>query len=401
MRTALLSFLLFLPATVALAQNNPIEPKYPFQSCKLTYKRAKAIGVEVEMVVYLKGEKAINISRVYAGGKLKESYIDYSDGKYVYDLELDAAGKVRDAERFIHPWLSIQADYAELSAEEKKKFAEGLPKLWRRWSPIFTLDNLGTTVTEVVSGTEKVAGKECELFECKAKAGPSGGKFWRWQGTNIMLKSERSGAILEVDKIEENVAIPDSVFDLPKVSKWREDNTVFAKSAPQEIFKMLTGKDAVADPGRQPENAGGDDGMVPGNNDPGIDAEIAVEGRRYKLDGVVAELNIDDDGENQLMLFSSAAAPSINVVISIGKAKNVQSLVGKTFALATVNDASNAVIQATEDVSYESTKGTVKILSVGGKILEAEMSGAFKRMDEEGDRDVRLEKLIFKARVNQ
>lgn len=380
---------------MALAQGHPLEPQYPFTSCKITYKRFKYGGLDVDTALYIKGAKTMLI-KSYSD---KSKSIVLLDGTYIYRLEVNADGKVARAQRSYDPGHLLRGDYAQLSDKERKVFADGLQKLWRRWSPAFGLNRVTDAVEPRTVKTERIAGKLCDVFEYREKDNPIAPKYWRWRNTNIVL---RNG--MQAEKVEENADVPDAVFELPKVEAWNDEDLEVTKATAKAIFKMLTGKDAQA----EPETAAApQDRPIPEPKpqpeepqEPPVDIKVKLESKEFDFKGLAVQVSL---GDKPMLEFFSSDMPAVNGLIWLTSEQKVEDLVGKEFALGAPSEdnASYVVFYVADSLQYESRKATFKVVSVQDGIATIDISGQFAKVEGEKERKVAFDRLTFRARAKK
>lgn len=362
---------------VLIGQDNPLEPKYPFTSCKITYKPLKSGKDEATMEAYFKGSRAVVIMRHTREGKLKETSYDYVDAKSVLEVIVDATGKVTNARKQTHPGSLLAEDYSKLSADARKTFAENLPKLWRKWAPLFDVDWLREEPK--VGGAEKICGKDCEVFEYPRA------KYWRWQGTNIMLKGTHFGITFEADRIEENASIADSIFDLPKVDAWEdEDIGGTTERLACKIFEMLAGEA----PEPRDEDA----------PEPSAKIKLTLAGKEHEFAQPAAIFVADDE----TIEIDADGNPGFRGLVRAKGAKKLADAAGKEFDLTTgEDDQSTFHFELGDDVALHSKTAKLKIVSVDKEFVQIEIGGTFTRVDRDGEQDVTIEKVTFKAKIEE
>lgn len=238
---------------------NPYIDKYPFESAEIHYlteftqesAHGKADSYVLNTIVYIQGDM---ISKVSEGRvPARDTETGYRDIKtmeittpeYFYSIDLlkKEGVKVDNARKFTMP------AYDGLTTDEKKEFHERMKKTGLI-SFNFPLPHLlGKKV-----GTEKVLGRECDVYENKEIETRDGYndqfmiKTWLWKGTTIPLKGAQNG-IAEglfvysfektATKVEENTNIPKSKFELPSdvTIKYDDLNSEFAKKEALRRFE--------------------------------------------------------------------------------------------------------------------------------------------------------------------
>jgi hypothetical protein len=367
------------------AQDHPLQPPYPFKSCKITFKHFKSGGLEADLVVYIKGPKSVGVFRQTRSGRVDETVTRGTDGIWIFEVTADGSGAVKEAKRERHPAYFLRADLAELEDGEKKKLAENLPRLWRKLAPAFNVVEWDVRAEYAVGASEKVAGRDCETFEYKG-GGPRR-KLWRWQGTDLILKQTTGNIEFEAEKVEENIDLPDSVFGV-KADQWEEDGRGFDRQHAVEIFKELVGREPQADPDRQPGQSGD-----PGQPPPALGARVTIDGKEYKIEDISIEVR--DDGA---LVLSSSGDPGMTVQANKAGLKRLPDAVGKEYRL---KDAENRdegdwmEFRIKEGLEYVSKAVTIKVESYKDGVAQVSVSGVFHEPN--ANKEIAVE-FKFKAR---
>jgi len=238
---------------------NPYIDKYPFDSAEIHYiteftqesAHGKTESYVLNTVLYIQGDMISKVSEGRVPARDTES--GYKDIKtmeitmpeYFYSIDLlkKEGIKVDNTRKFTKP------AYDELTTEEKTEF-HGRIKKTGLISFNFPLPHLlGKKV-----GTEKVLGRECDVYENKEFETRDGYddqfviKTWLWQGTTIPLKGTQKGIAeglfvysfeKRATKIEENTDIPKSKFELPSdvTIEYDDLNSEFAKKEALRRFE--------------------------------------------------------------------------------------------------------------------------------------------------------------------
>lgn len=244
---------------------NPYIDKYPFDSAVIHYVtefteesgHGKIESYTLNTVLYIKGDRISKMSQGRIPARDTES--GYKDVKtmelttpeYFYSIDLlnKEGTKVDNARKFTMP------AYDELTTGEKKEFHDRIEKTGLI-SFNFPLPHLlGKKV-----GTEKVLGRECDVYENREIETRDGYddqftiKTWLWRGTTIPLKGVQDGRAeglfvysfeKKATKIDENVDVPEDKFAVPSdvTIKYDDLNSEFAKKEALRRFEYYkTGK---------------------------------------------------------------------------------------------------------------------------------------------------------------
>lgn len=213
---------------------NPYVNNYPFESVLIKYENETSYGhgdgkpgttYTGTEELYIKGDKSLRITtkeRPDEDGEkveVKGVKIVTAEEEFLVDLDEKEAVKIENPHKY------GRAQYDKLTEEEKKQFHNRMEK-----RKVVSMDLLG--VGQKI-GTETILGKTCDVYESgqkpdgnyasKAAEGtppPGYSKLWVWREAGIPLKmiTEDIGYSSEtvVTKIEENVDIPDSRFEVPE-----------------------------------------------------------------------------------------------------------------------------------------------------------------------------------------
>lgn len=213
---------------------NPYINNYPFKSVLITYENETSYGhgdgkpgttYTGTEELYIKGDKSLRITskeRPDEDGEkveIKSMKIVTAEEEFVIDVDEKEAVKIENPHKY------GRAQYDKLTDEEKKQFHNRMEK-----RKVVSMDLLGVGYKV---GTETILGKTCDVYESgqkpdgdyvsKAAEGappPGYSKLWVWSEAGIPLKmiTEDIGFSSEtvVTKIEENVDIPDSRFEVPE-----------------------------------------------------------------------------------------------------------------------------------------------------------------------------------------
>ena len=230
------SFLAFQYSHADTELKNPYVNNYPFKSVIIKYKNEveyghigdkdneKYTGTEE---LYIKGDKTLRVTtkeRSDEDGEkqtIKGMKIVTPEKEYVIDIDEKEAIEIENPKQY------GKVEFEKLTDEEKKKFYERMEK-----RKVISMDLLGVGRK---TGTDTILGKTCDVYESGQKPNdedfinsmveggnaPSGyAKIWVWREAGIPLKliTQDMGSSSETvaTKIEENVDIPDSKFELPE-----------------------------------------------------------------------------------------------------------------------------------------------------------------------------------------
>lgn len=213
---------------------NPYVNNYPFKNVLIKYENKTSYGhgegddgatYTGTEELYIKGDKTLRITakeRPDENGEevtLKGMKIVNAEEEFVIDVDEKEAVKIDNPHKY------GKAQYDKLTDEEKKEFHKRMEK-----RKVISMDLLGVGHK---TGTETILGKTCDIYESGQK--PSGdymskvvegvpppgyAKVWVWREAGIPLKmiTEDYGYSSETvaTKIEENIDIPDSKFQVPE-----------------------------------------------------------------------------------------------------------------------------------------------------------------------------------------
>jgi len=351
-----MNILLALAVLLCQQDENPLVPKYPFKSVKITYKKTD----KIDGIAWISGVKQYMKWIHMRDGKVEREDVNLSDGTYFYDVEIKGAR--REANKQWHRGARIKADFAALDEADRKKFAGSLEKLWNRWSPTFALDFLDDKIEVKLPREEKVCGRDCQVVEIAQFRAT----YWRWKGTDIVLKMESGGVVLEAEKIEENVAVPDDVFKAPADAEM-DDVGAFDLPEARQIFKMLCGREAKADPRAV--------AVKP--------ATIKVDGKTITLKDVTFQTNETDDG-NFAEIRSEGQPWSLEMRFNMKKAGR-KDLAGKTFTLKGEDEGFVAIVS--DKVRYVTKEATIKVVAVSDRAITLAVSGKWMKIEEQDEGD--------------
>lgn len=215
---------------------NPYVNNYPFNSVIIQYKNEADYGHGEGEVgetytgteeLYIKEDKTLRITTKERPDKegetvtLKSMKIVTPEYEFIVDLDEKEAIKIDNPKQY------GKVEFDKLTGKEKKDFYKRMEK-----RKVVSMDLLGVGRK---TGTETILGKTCDVYESGRKqtpgeymenmvqgaAPPEGyAKVWVWREAGIPLKmiTEDIGSSSETvaTKIEENVDISDSRFELPE-----------------------------------------------------------------------------------------------------------------------------------------------------------------------------------------
>jgi len=208
---------------------NPYVKTYPFKSVVIKYTGKSEYGHPVEEaysgteVVYIKADRLVKETKLK---ELDEDDIEVEslqiiDPEYAYVIDVTKKSGVK----VDNPWKYGKAEYEKLSQAEKATFQKRMDE-----RGIISLDllDVGKKV-----GSEKVLGRECDVYQSGEKPNakdiaaamengeilPDFKKTWVWKDAMIPLKvvtfGMDSSSEFTATEIEENVEIPDKMFEVP------------------------------------------------------------------------------------------------------------------------------------------------------------------------------------------
>lgn len=243
----------------ASSLENPYIDKYPFDSVEIHYlteftqesAHGKTDSYVLNTILYIQDGMISKVSEGRVPARDTESgykdvkTIEITTPEYFYSIDMlkKEGVKIDNARKFTIP------AYDELTTDEKKEFHERMKKTGLI-SFNFPLPHLlGKKV-----GTEKILGRECDVYENKEIETREGYndqfaiKTWLWQGTTIPLKGTQKGMAeglyaysfeKTATKVEENTDIPKSKFELPSdvTIKYDDLDSEFAKKEALRRFK--------------------------------------------------------------------------------------------------------------------------------------------------------------------
>ena len=229
------SFLAFQDSQADTEQKNPYVNNYPFKSVIIKYEnqvRYGHIGDEDnesytgKEELYIKGDKSIRVTtkeRPDEDGEkktIKGMKLVTPEKEFVIDVDEKEAIEIENPKQY------GKVKFEELTEEEKIKFYERMEK-----RKVISMDLLGVGHK---TGTDTILGKTCDVYESGQKPNdedfinsmvegnipPGYAKIWVWRDAGIPLKmiTQDMGSSSETvaTKIEENVDIQDSKFELPE-----------------------------------------------------------------------------------------------------------------------------------------------------------------------------------------
>lgn len=228
------SFFAFQDSQADTELKNPYVNNYPFKSVIIQYKNEAEFGHEGSKdrktysgseELYIKGDKTLRITskeRPDEDGEketIKGMKLVTPEKEFVIDIDEKEAIEIDNPKKY------GKVKYEELTEEEKIEFHERMEK-----RKVISMDLLGVGHK---TGTDTILGKTCDIYESGQKPTdedymnkltegaetPSYSKIWIWREAGIPLKliTQDIGSSSETvaTKIEENVDIPDSRFELP------------------------------------------------------------------------------------------------------------------------------------------------------------------------------------------
>ena len=214
-----------------IGSQNPYVKTYPFKSAVIKYTGKAEYGhspVEEAYtgteVVYIKEgrlAKETKLKELDQDEEIAEETLQIIDPEYAYVIDVTKKSGVK----IDNPWKYGKTEYEKLSETEKVTFRKRMDE-----RGIVSLDllDIGKKV-----GTEKVLGRECDVYQVGEKfknediaaameSGeplPDFKKTWVWKDAMIPLKvvtlSMDSSSEFTATAIEENVEIPDKIFEVP------------------------------------------------------------------------------------------------------------------------------------------------------------------------------------------
>ncbi|MBI2930670.1 MAG: hypothetical protein HYY16_03385 [Planctomycetes bacterium] len=353
MRLALGLLLLLAP----LGDENPLIPQYPFTSAKITYKKTPFMGA----VAWIDGSRQGCRTTLYRKGEVQSEKTVFTDGTHLYEVE--SRGGRSEAKKRLHLGAYLRADFAGLDETSKTAFLQKREELWNTWSPVFGVDWLKDKVQIELPKVEKICGRDCQVIAVKGL--PMALTYWRWKGTDIVLKIEGGGRTLEAEGVEEDVPVPADLFQPPPDAQEDPVEARFDQDLAKEVFKRLCGRDARANP-----------------------SAVAAPPTTIKLDGQSVTLssfrfNAMTGDEGMLEITAEGQPWSFHLVAAIN-VQNLQELTGKSFPLT--EDGNEASLQG-ENVHYAAKNATLKIVSASEKALVASISGSWMRYESQDEGD--------------
>jgi hypothetical protein len=214
---------------------NPYIKTYPFKSAVIKYTGKTEYGYGHVEEAYT-GTEAVYIKegRLAKETKLKEldeeettqvETLQIIDPEYAYVIDITEKSGVK----VDNPWKYGKVEYEKLTETEKVTFRKRMDE-----RGIVSLDllDIGKKI-----GTEKVLGRECDVYQTGERfndediaAAMKNGepladfkKIWVWKDAMIPLKvvtlSMDSSSEFTATAIEENVDIPDKIFEIPSGMK--------------------------------------------------------------------------------------------------------------------------------------------------------------------------------------
>lgn len=252
----------------ASSLDNPYVENYPFKSAIIHYQikvteestHKKVNTYTLNTIMYIEGDKISKLLEGKVQAQTKEGFkeiktIELTTPEYIYTIDL----LKKEGVKVDNPRKYTMSAYDSLSPEENREFHKRMKDIKK---VSFDLPiNLGKKV-----GADKILGRECDIyedkvvmdnnpeeegvipFESKAKI-----KTWLWKGTSIPLKGTQEGVQKTftysfekvATKIEENVDIPKSKFEVPSDVKitYDEYSSEFSKKKALRRFEYYkTGK---------------------------------------------------------------------------------------------------------------------------------------------------------------
>lgn len=180
--------------------------KYKIKSGIVTYKM-NAMGFDTPTTLYFDDFGAVEANESKSemeivGQKVNTHTINFTKDGFTYNLDLEkkTGTKMKAIAPAAGGFNPNNADFSGMSAEQMKKY--GISK----------------------EASETVLGKECEVYTIDYKEMKVKGTFTVWNNIPLKMNMDMGGmaVTMEATKIEENVAIPASVFAIPADVKVEE-----------------------------------------------------------------------------------------------------------------------------------------------------------------------------------
>jgi len=208
---------------------NPYVKAYPFKSAVIKYTGKSEYGHPVEEaytgteVVYIKADRLVKETKLKELDQddIEVESLQIIDPEYAYVIDVTKKSGVK----VDNPWKYGKVEYEKLSEAEKATFQK---RMAERGIVSLDLLDIGKKV-----GSEKVLGRECDVYQSGEKPNakdiaaamengeilPDFKKTWVWKDAMIPLKvvtfGMDSSSEFAATEIEENVEIPDKIFEVP------------------------------------------------------------------------------------------------------------------------------------------------------------------------------------------
>lgn len=253
--------------------DNPYMESYPFKSAiihfqtKFTEESAHNMvnTYKLDTVMYIEGDKISKIMEGRVPAQTEEGFekinsMEIVTPDYIYSIDL----LNKEGVKVDNPKKYTKAAYDALSLEEKRGFHNRMKE-----KRIVSFDLPRSVHFGKKLGTDKILGRECDIYEEIAIIGVNNNdqaiipdendenkvriKTWLWKGTTIPLKGTQEGvqktSVYSLEKvatkIEENAAIPSSIFEVPSDVKitYDEYSSEFSRKKALRRFEYYkTGK---------------------------------------------------------------------------------------------------------------------------------------------------------------
>ena len=240
---------------------NPYIIKYPFKSAVIHYEGKSIYGHNVAAegteTVFIKGDMLTKEKNIVVtnrdGTKDNVKIVRIFGLEYVYTIDFNK----KTGTRIDNSKKYGVAAYDNLAEDEKKAF---LGRMKRRGAVSIDLLGLGKKI-----GTDTILGRKCDVYllgdgaekneknvSTQGNVNSSYTKTWVWKEAKIPLKVVSTAAglssVLTATKIEENVNIPDTVFEVPddiKITYDKETSQIAKRESMARFELYKTGNPMV------------------------------------------------------------------------------------------------------------------------------------------------------------
>jgi hypothetical protein len=180
-----------LAAGTQLMAAQPAFQKYDVKSGIITMDSVMKMGtfeMKTKIVVYFDEYGMKECKETYQDGAL--SAVNFSDGKYIYSLQLKKKTATKTGEAF--RGTELRVDFSEMGSQKDRDSGKV-----KKVAPM------------------KIAGKDCEVIE--ANLGSSLTQYGGWKKVLVYMKTSSSDmtTTIKATKIEENAAVPAAKFQVP------------------------------------------------------------------------------------------------------------------------------------------------------------------------------------------